>query len=438
MDKRCVRILVSGYVLIASVLLFFGRAGAVDLSVITNETALNFKIALVRNMAHGPESLWTRKAEDLVRKDLEATGYFVILTPPPDIRSLFHREILDAITAKALSPMGVEGVVGTQFAMDANGVRLHGTVRDPLNGSVLLDKTYETGGPVRTIVHRFVDDVLFQFAGIRGIAESRIAFVGRTRRGYDLFTMDFDGDNLRRMTYDHVLAFNPTWSRDKGRIVYVSYLRGRPQIIDYNLRTGHRTMLFGYPGLNITPQYSFDGSKMAVALSKGRSSQHTQIYVYREKSHMLERITYSHSNNLSPAWDPGGNSIAFVSDRDGHPQIFVMDSDGSNVRRLSFDGNYNVAPAWSPRGDWIAYVCMNAVHRPKICLTSPDGSAHFQITHGTGRDDSPSWSPDGRFLIYSRQIRGHSTLVRVWMDGHGRENLGHFRRSVLTPAWSGP
>ncbi|EQD24697.1 MAG: protein TolB, partial [Leptospirillum sp. Group IV 'UBA BS'] len=95
-------------------------------------------------------------------------------------------------------------------------------------------------------------------------------------------------------------------------------------------------------------------------------------------------------------------------------------------------------PAWSPRGDWIAYVCMNAVHRPKICLTSPDGSAHIQITHGTGRDDSPSWSPDGRFLIYSRQIRGHSTLVRVWMDGHGRESLGRFRRSVLTPAWSGP
>jgi TolB protein len=438
MGTRCVRIFVSGWVVLASVLLFSGRSGAVDLSVITNETALNFKIAMVRNMAHGPESLWTKKAEDLVRKDLEATGYFVILTPPPDLRSLLHREVLDGITAKAFSSMGVEGVVGTQFSMDANGVRLHGTVRDPLNGSVLLDKTYATGGPVRILVHRFVDDVLFQFAGIRGIAESRIAFVGRTRRGYDLFTMDFDGDNLRRMTYDHVLAFNPTWSRDKRRIVYVSYLRGQPQIIDYNLRTGHRTMLFSYPGLNITPQYSFDGSKLAVALSKGRSSQHTQIYVYHEKRHLLERITYSHSNNLSPTWDPGGNSIAFVSDRDGHPQIFIMDSDGSNVRRLTFDGNYNVAPAWSPRGDWIAYVCMNAVHRPKICLTSPDGSAHFQITHGIGRDDSPSWSPDGRFLIYSRQIRGHSTLVRIWMDGHGRENLGRFRRSILTPAWSGP
>ena len=439
MGKRFVRpIIIFRIVAMAIFLLGSSRAEAIDLSVITNETALYFKIVTVRNMEHGTESLWTRKAEDLIKKDLEATGYFKILALPPDIRSLFHREALDSITAKAVSSLGAEGVVGTQFSMDASGVRLHGTVRDPLNGSVLLNKTYSTIGPVRLIIHRFVDDVLFQFAGIRGLAESRIAFVGRTRRGYDLFTMDFDGENLRRMTYDHVLAFNPTWSRDKSRIVYVSYLRGQPQILNYNLRTGHRSMLFAYHGLNITPQYSFDGSKLAVALSKGRPSQHTQIYIYQEKRHLLERITYSHSNNLSPTWDPGGNSIAFVSDRDGHPQIFAMDSDGSNVRRLSFEGNYNVAPAWSPRGDWIAYVCMNAVHRPKICLTSPDGSAHFQITHGIGRDDSPSWSPDGRFLIYSRQIRGHSSLVKVWMDGHGREPLGRFPRSVLTPSWSGP
>lgn len=185
---------------------------------------------------------------------------------------------------------------------------LRGTIRDPMNGSVLLDKSYRTTGPVRIIVHRFVDDVLFQFAGIRGLAESRIAFVGKNRRGYDLYTMDFDGENIQRMTYDHVLAFNPTWSKDKSRIVYVTYLHGQPQIMDYDLKTGRRRMLFHYSGLNITPRYSFGGNNMAVALSKGRESQHTQIYIYHIRRRLLERITYSHSNNLSPTWDPGGHS----------------------------------------------------------------------------------------------------------------------------------
>jgi len=415
-----------------------GDAGALDLSVITTETALFFKIVTVPDMQHLGGSLWTKKSEDLFRKDLEATGYFQIMHPPLPISALLAREGLDSLSARAVAPMGAEGVVGTQFSMDGRGSHLRGTVRDPLNGSVLLDKTYSTTGPVRIIIHRFVDDVLFQFAGIRGVAESRIAFIGKNRRGYDLYTMDFDGENLQRMTYDHVLAFNPTWSKDKTHIVYVTYLHSKPQIMDYDLRSGRRHLLFSYSGLNITPQYSFDGKELAVALSKGRESQHTQLYVFHIRKRVLERVTYSHNNNLSPTWNPGGQSLAFVSDREGHPQIFVMDADGSNVRRLTFDGNYNVAPAWSPRGDWIAYVCMNEVHRPKICLTSPDGSAHFQITHGSGRDDSPSWSPDGRFIIFSHQVRGHSTLVKVWMDGHSPEKLGPFKRSVLTPEWSGP
>ncbi|MHB8370540.1 MAG: DPP IV N-terminal domain-containing protein [Leptospirales bacterium] len=430
---------VFGAILLGSALLGEpSPAGSVDLSVITNETRLSFKVVLVGNMERKESSYLTRKAEALVRKDLLETGYFEILTPPPPIASALDREPFDAVSARSVSSLGAEGVVGMQFALAADGVTLHGVVRDPLNGAILFDKIYRTPGKYSELVHRFVDDILFQFAGIRGVATSRIAFVGKTRRGYDLFTMDFDGENTRRMTFDHVLAFNPAWSHDKRHIFYVTYLHGDPQIIDYDLSTGSRHMLFAYPGLNITPTFSPDGKKLAVALSRGRASQHTQIYLYTFATKRLVRLTYSSSNSLSPTFAPSGNALAFVSDRDGHPQIFVMDADGSNLHRLTFDGSYNVAPAWSPRGDWIAYVCMNDLHRPKICLISPDGSSRVMITRGAGRDDSPSWSPDGRFLLYIRQIRGHSTLAKVWIDGHGREFPGHYRRSVLTPSWSGP
>ena len=411
---------------------------ALDLSVITNETRLSFKVVLVGSMDHKGRSLLTKEGEALVKRDLLETGYFEILTPPPALAAVLAREPLDSVTAHSVSPLGAEGVVGMQFSLQGDKVQLHGVVRDPLNGSILLDKLYRTQGKYSFVVHEFVDDILYQFAGIRGVATSRIAFIGRTRHGYDLFTMDFDGENIRRMTFDNVLAFNPAWSHDRRHILYVTYLHGEPQIIDYDLSMGSRHMLFSYAGLNITPTYSPDGKRLAVALSRGRPSQHTQIYLYTFATKHLERLTYSRSNSLSPTFSPSGNALAFVSDRDGHPQIFLMDSDGSNVHRLTFDGSYNVAPAWSPRGDWIAYVCMNDMHRPKICLISPDGTSRAMITHGSGRDDSPSWSPDGRFLLYTRQIRGHSKLAKVWIDGHGREFLGQYSRSVLTPSWSTP
>ena len=77
MGKRFVRpIIIFRIVAMAIFLLGSSRAEAIDLSVITNETALYFKIVTVRNMEHGTESLWTRKAEDLIKKDLDATGYF--------------------------------------------------------------------------------------------------------------------------------------------------------------------------------------------------------------------------------------------------------------------------------------------------------------------------------------------------------------------------
>jgi TolB protein len=427
-----------GLCLVGALFLIAAPAMAIDLSVITNETRLSFKVVLVGSMEHKGSSFLTKKGEALVRKDLLETGYFEILTPPPAIAAVFAREPLDSVSAHSVAPLGVEGVVGMQFSLQGDGVQLHGVVRDPLNGSILLDKIYRTPGKYSLVVHEFVDDILYQFAGIRGVATSRIAFIGRTRHGYDLFTMDFDGENTRRMTFDNVLAFNPAWSHDRRHILYVTYLHGEPQIIDYDLSAGSRHMLFAYPGLNITPTYSPDGKRLAVALSRGRPSQHTQIYLYTFATKRLERLTYSRSNSLSPTFSPSGNALAFVSDRDGHPQIFLMDADGSNVHRLTFDGSYNVAPAWSPRGDWIAYVCMNDMHRPKICLISPDGTSRIMITHGSGRDDSPSWSPDGRFLLYSRQIRGHSKLAKIWIDGHGREFLGQYSRSVLTPSWSAP
>lgn len=427
-----------GVWLVGALFLASNPAMAIDLSVITNETRLSFKVVLVGSMDHKGSSFLTKKGEALVRKDLLETGYFEILTPPPAIEAVFAREPLDSVSAHSVAPLGAEGVVGMQFSLQSDGVQLHGMVRDPLNGSILLDKIYRTKGKYSLVVHDFVDDILYQFAGIRGVATSRIAFIGRTRHGYDLFTMDFDGENIRRMTFDNVLAFNPAWSHDRRHILYVTYLHGEPQIIDYDLSVGSRHMLFAYPGLNITPTYSPDGKRLAVALSRGRPSQHTQIYLYTFATKRLERLTYSRSNSLSPTFSPSGNALAFVSDRDGHPQIFLMDADGSNVHRLTFDGSYNVAPAWSPRGDWIAYVCMNDMHRPKICLISPDGTSRIMITHGSGRDDSPSWSPDGRFLLYSRQIRGHSKLVKIWIDGHGREFLGQYSRSVLTPSWSAP
>ena len=413
------------------------QAQAVNLNVITNQTALFFKLSFVPLGARNLSPSEVQYANALIVKDLEETGYFQLVSLSSGDQNSLSNMFLTGDSVRKLASSGLEGVAGAQLIKDDLGTHLVGIVRDPVNGTVLLSRKYTTTGNIRVIVHRFVDDIVFQFTGFKGVADARIAFIGKNRRrGYDLYVMDVYGEGIHRLTWDRVLAYTPAWSLSRHLIVYTSYLHSEPQILSYDLSTGHRSPLARFPGLNITPNFSRNSVMLAMALSKSQTSQNTEIYSYAIKFRRFDRLTYSHSNNLSPAWSPDGSQIVFVSDRDGHPQIFVMDSDGSNEHRISFTGFYNVSPSWSPRGDAIAYVCMNERHRPKICLTTPTGDRSLQLTHGSGQDDSPDWSPDGRTILFTHQVKGHSYIEKMFLDGTHVHRVGSYPHSVITPVWA--
>lgn len=426
---------------IFSIVFFSGVkvSSAIDLSVITNQTALYFKVSYIALGSRNLDPNVVRYANRLIPKDLEETGYFELVPVPGKIQQSLSNLLLTGENVKDLSSLRLEGIIGAQFIRDDLGVHLFGIVRDPVNGSALFTREYTTTGNIRLVIHRFIDDIVFQFTGFKGVADSRIAFIGKNhRRGYDLYVMDFDGEGLHRLTWDRVLAYSPAWSLHQNLLVYTSYLHGSPQILAYDLSNGRRHPLAHFPGLNITPVFLRNSTKLAMALSKDEKSQDTELYEYDLHTRKFNRLTFTDSNNFSPSWSPDGSQIAFVSDRDGHPQIFVMDSDGSNTKRVSFSGFYSVSPSWSPQGDLIAYVCMNDKHRPKICVTTPQGDKHIQITHGDGQDDSPDWSSDGRTIIFTHQVRGHSFTEKMFLDGTHVHRLGNFPGSVITPVWAVP
>ena len=61
-------------------------------------------------------------------------------------------------------------------------------------------------------------------------------------------------------------------------------------------------------------------------------------------------------DDSQPAWSPDGDTIAFVSDRDGNEEVYTMDaSDGSSQTDLTNDAAVDRAPDWSPDGARIAF-----------------------------------------------------------------------------------
>jgi dipeptidyl aminopeptidase/acylaminoacyl peptidase len=62
----------------------------------------------------------------------------------------------------------------------------------------------------------------------------------------------------------------------------------------------------------------------------------------------IEQLTDNRTDDLMPAFSPGGERIAFVSARDGDEEVYVMDKDGSDQIRLTNNPASHRAFDWQP------------------------------------------------------------------------------------------
>lgn len=328
---------------------------------------------------------------------------------------------------------GLTGMVWVQLSRKGEDLLLAGKLYDGVTGLRLTSKEYLGNEELlRRMVHTFADQIVSQYTGERGIARTRIAFVSDRTGRKELFVMDYDGQNVKRLTADRSICMSPAWSPDGRVLAYVSYRERNPDLYGLDMETGRRWKISGGEGLNISPAWSPDGTRLAVALSKDGGAE---IFTMTPEGADLERLTYGIADNVSPAWSPNGREIVFNSGRGGTPQLYVMNADGSDVRRVTFEGNYNASPHWSPRGDRIVFVTQ-VQGRFKIATINPDGSDFRLLTDGPGSDENPMWSPSGRQIVFSSSRGGKAGIYIMNADGTEIERLTPGDASATSPAWS--
>ena len=131
--------------------------------------------------------------------------------------------------------------------------------------------------------------------------QAQIAFSSNREGDYEIYVMDINGKNPRRLTNSRHGDYSPSWSPDGKRIVFSSKRDG-----------------------GVT----------------------SEIYVMDADGSSPQRLTNNGHNDYSPSWSPDGERIAFVSVH----EIYVMDADGGNEKRLSQDDQKGYSPSWSPDG----------------------------------------------------------------------------------------
>jgi len=93
------------------------------------------------------------------------------------------------------------------------------------------------------------------------------------------------------------------------------------------------------------PSWSPTGNFLAFAWKKSGNSRF-DIYLHDLVTGKNTQLTQNASDNEKPTWSPDGKHIAFESNRTGTLQIYSMLADGSKPRQLTRTGS-NKAPAWS-------------------------------------------------------------------------------------------
>jgi polar amino acid transport system substrate-binding protein len=181
-----------------------------------------------------------------------------------------------------------------------------------------------------------------------------IAFASDHEGNYELYCMQADGSEVRRLTETPVEEWHPDWSPDGGRIVFQC----------------------------MSPD---SGSNVCVVNADG--GDYRQITDWGPDQPGAQR----------PVWEPGGQQIAVSREPPGGGMatIWVMDAGGGEQREIAEGRD----PSWSPDGRRIAFIRRDD-SALQIWTVSPDGGNLEKLTEGDADHMYPTWSPDGRQLAF--------------------------------------
>ena len=392
---------------------------------------LNIAIPDFTPVSADPHGL-AKRLPEVVGKDLTFSALFSVVSGVPALPANNQKAARDtwATLAAAGAHAGLQGLLTVQGDRIQVEMRLY-DLTSPEYRQIVSKKFEMPMAQAWRIAHKVSDEIVFQFTGEPGIADTKIAYVSAASGHKEIYMMDYDGAEPTRLTSNQSINLTPSWSPDLRSIAFTSYMRGYPflyRLFPFEKRPPQ--LLSGYLGINTSPAWSPDGHHLALTLSKDGNPK---VYVLDVSTGVFRRLTTFTGIDTEPTWSPTGREIAFVSDRSGSAQIYVMDAEGTNVRRLSQDG-FNTQPRWSPKGDAIAFTSRQGNH--DIWAVSPDGSNLRRLTSGPGSNEAASWAPNGRHLVFQSNRLGSFQLFTMLADGSEQQQLSKGPGESTSGSWS--
>ena len=216
---------------------------------------------------------------------------------------------------------------------------------------------------------------------------------------------DIELADLERLTTDPGQDITPAWSPDGTQIVFVSYREGNSDLYIMNADGTDKRKLPNDMGAAAWPSWGSDGKIVFTYIGSGLVGIATINPDGTEFTKLTEQLAPGSMIPLpfGAKCSPDASKIAFSACYEGDCGIYIMNADGTNLSLL-IAGDYS--PSWSPDGNQIVFVSSRAGCGFDIFSMNADGTNQINLTNTTSAlegilDGTPASSPDGEWIVYA-------------------------------------
>jgi Tol biopolymer transport system component len=257
----------------------------------------------------------------------------------------------------------------------------------------------------------------------------------------ELFTYRFGADAAPVRLNAGTVSFAPTASGDGTRIAFAVHMTdlttGAPidDIFAVDRNGLNMRRLTTAPEVDDAPAWSPTAPR--IAWLRWIPNQRADVWVMNADGTGQVNLTADLASGVAPsvpAWSPDGTRIAFAEMTSGAggttARIWTMRADGTDKRIVTgTTTGFDASPSWSADGTRIAFL-RHYMSETDITIVGSQGGATTRVSL-PGNQWNPSWSPDGQFLAFHQSVGGRGHLFTVRPDGTG------LRLRTVDPAWGG-